>query len=71
MPGKAKPGKQRTHSGAKKRASVTGTGKIRMQKAAHSHRLNQKSAGQKAMGGLQRVVHKSDEKRFKALLWNN
>jgi large subunit ribosomal protein L35 len=70
MPGKAKPGKQRTHSGARKRATVTGSGKIRMQKAAHSHRLNQKATRQKTMGGRQSVVHKSDEKRFKALLWN-
>lgn len=69
MPGKAKVGKQRTHAGTKKRATVTGSGKIRMQKAAHSHRLNQKATRQKTMGGRQTVVDKADEKRFKALLW--
>ncbi len=70
MPGKAKVGKQRTHAGTKKRASVTGSGKVRMQKAAHSHRLNQKASRQKTMGGRTSVVNKADEKRFKALLWN-
>ena len=70
MPGKAKVRKQRTHAGAKKRSTVTGSGKIRMQKAAHSHRLNQKATRQKTMGGRQAVVHKADEKRFKSLLWN-
>lgn len=70
MPGKAKVGKQRTHSGAKKRTTLTGTGKIRMEKAAHRHRLNQKATRQKTMGGRQSVVSAADEKRFKALLWN-
>jgi len=69
MKGKAKPGKQRTHSGAKKRVKVSGSGQLSMQKAAHSHRLNQKSKGQKVMGGRRSEVHASDEKRFKTLLW--
>ncbi|MFA5792758.1 MAG: bL35 family ribosomal protein [Candidatus Gracilibacteria bacterium] len=63
-------GKQRTHTGAKKRTSITGTGKVRMQKAAHSHRLNQKATRQKTMGTHQSVVDSTDIKRLKTLLWN-
>ncbi|OGJ43259.1 hypothetical protein A3J23_00400 [Candidatus Peregrinibacteria bacterium RIFCSPLOWO2_02_FULL_48_14] len=63
-----KTGKQRTHAGAKKRTDRTGTGKVRMEKAAHKHRLSQKSARQKNLGGSKRVIHKTDENRLKALL---
>jgi len=70
MAGKPKVGKQHTHSGAKKRSTVTGTGKVRMQKAAHSHRLNQKASRQKAMGGHTSVIDSTDVKRMKTLLWN-
>ena len=63
-----KVGKQKTHSGAKKRTDRTGTGKVRMEKAAHRHRLSQKDARQKNMGGSKSVVHKSDQGRFDALL---
>lgn len=64
-----KVGKQKTHGGAKKRTDLTGTGKIRMEKAAHRHRLSQKSSGQKALGGTKSVIHKTDEKRLKAMLF--
>lgn len=63
-----KTGKQRTHGGAKKRTDRTGTGKIRMEKAAHKHRLTQKAARQKNLGGSKSVIHKSDEKRLRAIL---
>lgn len=63
-----KVGKQKTHSGAKKRTDITGTGKVRMEKAAHRHRLSQKSARQKNMGGEKSAIHKSDEKRLNAML---
>lgn len=63
-----KVGKQKTHSGAKKRTDITGTGKIRMAKAAHRHRLNQKATRQKKMGGSKSVIHKSDEGRLSAML---
>lgn len=63
-----KVGKQKTHSGAKKRSDITGTGKVRMSKAAHRHRLSQKSARQKNLGGGKTAIHKSDEKRLNAML---
>ncbi|MEK9159728.1 MAG: bL35 family ribosomal protein [Patescibacteria group bacterium] len=63
-----KVGKQKTHSGAKKRSDITGTGKVRMSKAAHRHRLSQKSARQKNLGGGKTAIHKSDEKRLNVML---
>lgn len=42
--------KHRTHSSAKKRFRLTGTGKIKRSKAARNHLLMQKSKRQKAMG---------------------
>lgn len=64
-----KVGKQRTHAGAKKRSDRTATGKIRMGKAAHRHRLNQKARRQKSMGGQKSPIHASDQKRLKSLLY--
>ena len=68
MPGKAKPGKKRTHSGAKKRAKVTGSGKVRMQKAAHNHRLHPKNDRQLNLGGRLLVVAGKQAKTLKNLL---
>lgn len=44
--------KQKTHSGLKKRAKVTGSGKIFFQKAAKNHLLSSKSKRQKKTGRL-------------------
>lgn len=63
-----KPGKRKTHSGAKKRVDRTGTGKMRMEKAAHKHRLTQKSSRQKNLGGSKSEIDRSDYKRLKPLL---
>lgn len=60
--------KQKTHSGAKKRVKKTGSGKIRMQKAAHSHRLHPKNKRQKNLGGSRMAVGKGDSKNMKKLL---
>ena len=49
MPGKARPGKQKSSSGAKKRFKKTGKGKFANQKAAHNHLLQQKSKKQKRL----------------------
>ncbi|MFT7183830.1 MAG: ribosomal protein L35 [Oceanicoccus sp.] len=70
MPGKAKPGKQRSHSGAKKRASRTASGKVQMQKAATNHRLNPKNKRQLTKGGLKINLTKGEAKKFKVLLPN-
>ncbi|MDH5597421.1 MAG: 50S ribosomal protein L35 [Candidatus Peregrinibacteria bacterium] len=51
MPGKAKPGKQKTSSAAKKRIKKTGRGAFAHEKAAHNHLLQQKSKKQKRLSG--------------------
>ncbi|MBN2306852.1 50S ribosomal protein L35 [Candidatus Peregrinibacteria bacterium] len=51
MPGKAKPGKQRNSSAAKKRIKRTGRGAFAHEKAAHNHLLQQKSKKQKRLSG--------------------
>jgi len=63
-----KTGKKRVHSGAKKRTSKTGTGKIRMEKAAHRHRLTAKNSRQKNLGGSSSPIHRTDENRINRLL---
>jgi ribosomal protein L35 len=49
MPGKARTGKIRTSSGAKKRIKRTGKGAFAHQKASHNHLLQQKSKKQKRL----------------------
>jgi len=68
MPGKAKPGKRKTHSGAKKRMRVTGTGKVRMQKGAHNHRLHPKNKRQLNLGGSLMSLSAGDASNMKKLL---
>ena len=63
-----KVGKQKTHGGAKKRTDRTGTGKVRMEKAAHKHRLSQKATRQKNLGGRKSAISKTDEGRLSAML---
>lgn len=60
--------KMKTNPGAKKRFSLTGTGKIKRKHAFKSHILTKKSTKRKrnlTYGGL---VDKSDEKNIKQLL---
>jgi large subunit ribosomal protein L35 len=60
--------KMKTHSGAKKRFRLTGTGKVRARKAFSSHILEKKSPKYKR--GLARpvVVSKHDVPRVKVML---
>ena len=51
MPGKARPGKQKTSSATKKRIKRTGKGTFAHEKAAHNHLLQQKSKKQKRLAG--------------------
>ena len=70
MPGKAKTGKQKTHSGAKKRTKTTGSGKVMVQKAAHNHRLHPKNDRQLNLGGRRKQVQGKAAKNMKTLLSN-
>ena len=60
--------KQKTHSGAKKRFTTTGTGKIRGRHAFTSHILEKKSAKRKRRLGQNAPLSADDSPRVKKLL---
>lgn len=60
--------KMKTNPGAKKRFSLTGTGKIKRKHAYKSHILTKKSTKQKRNLTYFGVVAKSDENNAKLLL---
>jgi len=60
--------KMKTNPGAKKRFSLTGTGKIKRKKAFKSHILTKKSKKRKRNLGYVTTVDKADEKNIKLLL---
>ena len=60
--------KMKTNSGAKKRFTLTGTGKIKRKHAYHSHILTKTTKKQKRNLAYTGFVDKTDEKRIKDLL---
>ena len=60
--------KVKTHSSAKKRFKVTGTGKIKRFQANTSHMMRNKSKKTKLRLRDSALVSKADEKRVKTLL---
>jgi large subunit ribosomal protein L35 len=58
----------KTNPGAKKRFSLTGTGKIRRKHAFKSHILTKKSKKRKRNLGYYGEVDKADQKNVKLLL---
>ncbi|MFC7432790.1 MULTISPECIES: 50S ribosomal protein L35 [unclassified Agrococcus] len=62
--------KQKTHSGAKKRFKVTGSGKIRKQQAGMRHNLEVKSSVQTRRLNKDKVLAPADAKVIKKLLGN-
>ena len=60
--------KMKTNPGAKKRFTVTGTGKIKRKKAFKSHILTKKSTKRKRNLGYFTSVSKPDENNIKLLL---
>lgn len=60
--------KMKTHSSAKKRFKVTGSGKIKRFQAYTSHMMRNKSKKAKLRLRGATLVHPSDVKRVKALL---
>jgi large subunit ribosomal protein L35 len=60
--------KMKSHSGAKKRFKVTGTGKIKARHAFSSHILEKKSPKRKRSFRLDRDIAKADEQRVRHLL---
>lgn len=60
--------KQKTHSGAKKRFKLTGTGKIKRKHAFKSHILTKKSKKRKLQLTKTGLVSKPDENNVKHML---
>ena len=60
--------KQKTHSGAKKRVKITGSGKMMLQKACKNHLLSSKSKRQKKSSRLGIQVPEGHKKTFSQLL---
>ena len=60
--------KQKTHSGAKKKFKVTGTGKLLRRSANQSHNLEHKSPKQKRQFSKERPVSEADEKTVSRML---
>jgi large subunit ribosomal protein L35 len=60
--------KMKTNSGAKKRFTLTGTGKIKRKHAYKSHILTKKSKKRKRNLTYFGEVHKADEENIKRLL---
>ena len=60
--------KQKTHSGAKKRFKVTGSGKIMKQSAGMRHNLEKKSSEVTRRLNMDQTLSKSDAKGVKKLL---
>lgn len=58
----------KTNSGAKKRFTLTGTGKIKRKHAYHSHILTKKSKKRKERLVKTGLVHPNDEKQILELL---
>ena len=60
--------KQKTHSGAKKRFKVTGSGKLVKQQAGMRHNLEVKSSRRKRRLNADETVAQTDVKAIKKLL---
>ncbi|MGH9458882.1 MAG: 50S ribosomal protein L35 [Thermoanaerobaculia bacterium] len=60
--------KLKTHKGAAKRIKKTGTGKLRRNKAFHSHILTKKSAGRKRRLAEDGEVSKANGKTIAQML---
>ena len=60
--------KMKSNSGAKKRFSVTGSGRLKRKKAFHSHILTKKSPKRKRNLRETTLVDKVDEPRMKRLI---
>ena len=60
--------KLKTNSGAKKRFTLTGSGKIKRKHAYHSHILTKKTKKQKRNLDHFAILDRRDEKRVKEML---
>ena len=60
--------KQKTHSGAKKRFKITGSGKVKKQQSGMRHNLELKSSRRTRRLNQDQVINNGDAKAIKRLL---
>jgi large subunit ribosomal protein L35 len=60
--------KQKTHSGAKKRFKITGSGKVMKQQAGMRHNLEVKSSDRKRRLNQEQIVPEVDAKVIRRML---
>jgi len=60
--------KNKTHSGAKKRFKITGTGKVKHNSAMNVHKFEEKHSSRKRRVAIDGILPKPEEKRIKKLL---
>lgn len=68
MPGKARPGRQKSSSSAKKRFKKTGKNRFAQQKAGRNHLLQQKSKRQRRLAKQTIITDKTFLKQVKRML---
>ena len=71
MPGKAKPGKARNSSSAKKRFKKTGKGLFAHERPAHNHLLQQKSKRSKRLAGKTFILDSTYNKMIQRAIPNS
>lgn len=60
--------KLKSHSGAKKRIKISGSGKLLRRHASKGHFLSKKSGGRKREFGKDHEIHSSQEKTVRKML---
>lgn len=60
--------KNKTHSGAKKRFKLTGTGKVKHASAMNVHKFEEKTSSRKRRVSLDGILPGADAKKIKKLL---
>jgi large subunit ribosomal protein L35 len=60
--------KMKTHSGAKKRFKLTGTGKVKYKQAKMRHIMTKKSQSMKRKARKGAILNKTDSRQIKALI---
>jgi large subunit ribosomal protein L35 len=60
--------KNKTHSGAKKRFKLTGTGKVKHGSAMNQHKFQEKTNSRKRRVAVDNILSAPDSKKIKKLL---
>ncbi len=60
--------KNKTHSGAKKRFKITGTGKVKHNSAMNVHKFEEKTSARKRRVAVDQILPTAESKKIKKLL---